>query len=51
MRGDRIKRGLKNGSFIQRVVRTWNKLPEEVVEVGTITTFEIYLDKYIDRTG
>eukprot|EP00061_Rhincodon_typus_P006310 g26830.t1 len=32
VRGERFKRDLRDNFFIQRVVRVWNKLPEEAVE-------------------
>lgn len=33
------------------MVCTWNELPEEVIEGGTILTFERYLDMDIERKG
>eukprot|EP00061_Rhincodon_typus_P009951 g33847.t1 len=38
-------------SQCSKVVRIWNELPEEVVEAGTITTFNRHLDEYMNRKG
>lgn len=35
----------------KRTCGYWNKLPEEVVQMGTITTFNRHLDKYMDKEG
>ena len=51
MRGERFERDLRGNLFTQRVVCIWNELPKEVVEVGTIPTFERHLDRYMDRKG
>jgi len=45
VRGERV---LSGNFFTHRVVRVWNELPEEVVEAGTITTFQRHLDWYMD---
>lgn len=50
MRGEQFN-SLMGNLFNQKVVGTWNLLPEVVVEAGTKTTFKIYLNKYIDRKG
>lgn len=31
------------------VAKSWNELPEEVLEADTITSFKIHLDKYLDK--
>eukprot|EP00061_Rhincodon_typus_P014424 g41430.t1 len=36
---------------MQRVMRAWNKLPEEVVDVSTMTTLKRHLDGYMNRKG
>lgn len=33
------------------LVGTWNKLPEEVIEAGAITTFKSLLDGYMYKKG
>ena len=38
MRGERCKR--RSNFFTQRVVSVWDKLPEAVVEAGTILSFK-----------
>ena len=50
MRG-KIQKG-PEGQFFQRVVReVWNKLPEGVVEAGTILSFKKHLDCYMGKMG
>ena len=39
LRGERINGNLRSNCFTQRVVRLWYRLPEEVVEAGTLTTW------------
>lgn len=34
-------------SYSHRVVSIWNELPNVVIEMGTITTFKIYIFRYI----
>lgn len=41
----------RGATFSRRVMSIWNELPEEGVKVGTITTFKIYLARYIDWKG
>lgn len=48
MRGESINRNMRENVFIQRVWGIWNRLPQEVVEVGAIAAFK-RLDKYVDR--
>ena len=35
----------------QRVVSVWNKLPEVVVETGTILSFKKHLESYMGKMG
>eukprot|EP00061_Rhincodon_typus_P011347 g36286.t1 len=49
VKGKRFKRDLRGKCSIQRVVRVWNELPEEVVEAGAVTAFKRHLDRYMDR--
>ena len=51
VRGERYKRVQRGNSFIQRVVSVWNKLPEVVVEAGTILSFKKRLDSYMGTMG
>lgn len=37
--------GLRRKSFAKRVVNDWNKLPQEVSEVGPVREFKGTLDK------
>ena len=37
--------------FSQRVASVWNKLPEVVVEAGTILSFKKRLDSYMGKMG
>lgn len=45
MRGSRLNRNIRGNRFTQRVVGIRNKLPEEVIELGTITTFNRHFDR------
>lgn len=38
-------------SFHTRVAGIWNELPEEVVESGTVKTFERLLNRYLNEHG
>lgn len=40
MRGESINRNMRENVFIQRVWGIWNRLPQEVVEVGAIAAFK-----------
>ena len=53
VRGERYKSVQRGNLFTQRVVSVWNKLPELVVETGTILSFKKHLDSYmgIERYG
>ena len=51
MRGERYKRVQRDIFFTQRVVGVWNKLPEAVVEAGTILSFKKHLDSYMGTMG
>ena len=51
MGGERYKRVQKGKFFTQRVVSVWNKLPEVVVEAGTILSFKKHLDSYMGTMG
>eukprot|EP00061_Rhincodon_typus_P014522 g41589.t1 len=41
VRGERFKRSLRGNIFLQKVVRVWNVLPEEVVEEELAFVFEM----------
>ena len=47
VRGERYKSVQRGNYFTQRVVSVWNKLPEVVVEAGTILSFKKHLDSYM----
>ena len=51
VRGERYKRVQRGNFFTQRVVSVWNKLPEVVVEAGTILNFKKRLDSYMGKMG
>ena len=51
VRGERYKRVQRGNFFTQRVVSVWNELPEVVVEVSTIFSFNKHLDSYIGKLG
>ena len=51
VRGERYKRVQRGNFFTQRVVSVWNKLPEAVVEAGTILSFKKHLDSYMGKMG
>ena len=51
MRGERYKRVQRGNLFTQRVVSVWYKLPEAVVEGGTILSFKKLLDSYMGKMG
>ena len=51
VRGERYKSVQRGNSFTQRVVNVWNKLPEVVVEAGTILSFKKHLDSYMGTMG
>lgn len=40
VRGESINRNMRENVFIQRVWGIWNRLPQEVVEVGAIAAFK-----------
>jgi hypothetical protein len=42
----RCKTGLRQNFFTQRVVNTWNGLPEEIVRAPTLNTLKNRLDNY-----
>ena len=50
VRGESLKK-MCGGCFSRRVVGVWKTLPEEVVEAGTLATFNWYLDGYMNREG
>eukprot|EP00061_Rhincodon_typus_P009494 g33051.t1 len=39
--------GMEGLSYKERVVRMWHELPEDVVDLGIVTTFKRHLDKYM----
>lgn len=41
-----FKKDIRKYSFTQRVVNTWNDLPNSVIQAKTIKSFEAKLDKY-----
>ena len=49
VRGKRYKSVQRGNFFTQRVVCVWNKLPEVVVEAGTILSFKKHLDSYKEQ--
>ena len=51
VRGEIYKSIQRGNVFTQRVVSVWNKLPEVVVEVGSILSFKKHLDSYIGKMG
>ena len=51
VRGERYKSVQRGSFFTQRVVSVWNKLPEVVVEAGTILSFKKHLDSYMVTMG
>lgn len=36
---------------MQRVVNVWNEMPDQVMEVNTVTMFKRHLHRYLDRKG
>jgi len=38
-------------SFSQRVVKEWNKLPQEVIDATSVNQFKNRLDKFWQRYG
>ena len=51
VRGERYKSVQRGNFFTQRVVSVWNKLPEVVVEAGTILSFRKHSDSYMGKMG
>ena len=51
VRGGKFKGDVWGKLFAQRVVGSWNTLPEVVVEAGTLATFETHLDGYMNWEG
>ena len=51
VRGERYKSAQRGNFFTQRVTSVWNKLPEIVVEAGTILSFKKHLDSYMGTMG
>ena len=49
MRGERYIRVQRGNFFTHRLVSVWNKLPEVVVEAGTILSFKKYLNRYMGK--
>ena len=49
MRGERFRSDHRGNHFTQTVVSVWNKLPEVVVESGTILSFKKHLDSYMGK--
>lgn len=49
MRGKKFNRNPRGNFFTWRAVLKWIKLPETIVEVGTIIAFKRHLDRYADR--
>ena len=49
VRGERYKSVQRGNFFTQRVESVWNKLPEVVVEAGTILSFKKRLDSYMSK--
>ncbi|XP_062906374.1 uncharacterized protein LOC134347835 [Mobula hypostoma] len=51
VRGQKFRGNMRRNFFTQRVVAVWNELPAEVVEVGSMLSFKVKLDSYMDRKG
>lgn len=52
LRGERFNRNVRGNVFTHMVVHVCQlKMREEVFEMGTITTFEIHLNRYMNRKG
>ena len=51
VRGERYKSVQRGNLVTQRMVSVWNKLPEIVVEAGTILFFKKHLDSYMGKMG
>ena len=49
VRGERYRSVQRGNPFTHRVVGVWNKLPEVVVEAGTILSFKKHLDSYMGK--
>ena len=49
VRGERYKSVQRGNFFTQRMVSVWNKLPEVVVEAGTILSFKKCLGSYMGK--
>ena len=44
---DRVNRDVLKFSFANRVIEGWNKLPETVVNVNSVNTFENKFDQFL----
>eukprot|EP00061_Rhincodon_typus_P005705 g25548.t1 len=42
VKGENFKNDMRGNIFTQTVAHVWNELPEEVVDVGAVTTFRRY---------
>ena len=51
VRRERSKSVQRGNFFTQRVASVWDKLPEVVVESGTILSFKKHLDSYMGTMG
>ena len=45
------KKDVLKFSFCNRVVNSWNKLPEQVVNCGSINSFKSNIDKFLRKNG
>ncbi|PLS49478.1 hypothetical protein CYV29_15670, partial [Carnobacterium maltaromaticum] len=48
VKGEKFRGDMRGKFFTQRVVGAWNALPAEVVDAGTIASFKMYLDRYMN---
>ena len=44
----RVKTGVRQGTFTQRVVNAWNGLLGKVVPAETVNKFELERDRYLE---
>lgn len=47
----RFRQDTRKKFFTVRVVRNWNRLPREVMDVPTLEAFKVRLDEYLSNLG